>query len=37
MFFSPNPDYSYISEDVMFRCSKIVKIADMRAFQKIIS
>jgi len=32
MFLSPNPNYSYFSEDLMIRSSETVKIPDIGAF-----
>ena len=37
MFYSPNPDYTYFSEDLMIRCFKPAKIPEIRVFFKIIS
>jgi len=32
MFLSPNPDYSYFSQDIMYRSSESVKIPDSFAY-----
>ena len=37
MFFSPNSDYTYFSEDLMIRLAEPVKIPIIRVFFKIIS
>jgi len=37
MFFSPNADYSYFSEDLVMRSPEIAKIPEIKAFFKIIS
>jgi len=37
MFFSPNPDYSNFSEDLMIRFSESVELLGIRAILKIVS
>jgi len=37
MFFFPNPDYSYFSENLTIRSSEPVKIPDIKTIFKIIS